>query len=344
MEIRMNVLRIIFILLMFFSCAGPDSKTVTVSQSHYEKGLTAFKKRDLITAEKELKKAVDVNGKHISARTALGDVYLEWRRFDESEKQYRAALNVDANNDGPYVGLAKLYLDKNDLTQAARNIRNALKINDNNDDAHYIQGKIKLELNESDAAAEAFKRALEINPRHAPAQALLKQIILDQGPGVSSELNISDKKNVTRAELSHLLYTGLKLDEKTVVTNIKIRDIGKHRYQREIQHMADLELMRVTERAFHPDRNITRAELAHIAQELVVLESGDPDLRSAFSETFSPFDDVTSEHPDYNAILLAFSYGLMETSIDRTFRPAASATGEEVNLFCRKIKEFMHIK
>ncbi|MEE4312430.1 MAG: S-layer homology domain-containing protein [candidate division KSB1 bacterium] len=340
----MNPLRIAVILLIVFSCAGPDSKMVTVAQSHYEKGMAALEKKDLITAEAELKKAVDKNGKHIRARTALGDVYLEWRRFDESEKQYRAALNIDKNNDGPYVGLAKLYLDKKDVAQAARNIRNALKINDNNDEAHYTHGRIKLALDDTDAAAGAFKRTLEINPQHASAQTLLKRILVDQQPEVSPIPDISAKKQVTRAELSHLLYTGLKLDERPAITHANIRDIKRHRYQREIQHMTDLELMRLSDSAFHPDRNVTRAELAHIAQELVVLESGDPDLRSAFSETFSPFDDVTSAHPDYNAILLAFSYGLMETSSDGSFRPTAQASGAEVSIFYQKVKEFMHIK
>lgn len=326
------------------TCGGSDSNLITVSQSHYEKGLAALSKKDLITAEKELKAAVDKNSRHVEARTALADVYLEWRRYREAENQYRAALDVDKNNDAPYIGLAKLYLDQEQLKEASGNISSALKIRSGSDEAHYILGLIYLKKNKFASAAEEFRSTLEINPGHASAQVQLKQAMSRLGTAGSQATDLGRKGTVTRAETSHLFVTELKLADFPAEINIRIRDIGGHRHQKEIQHIVNLGILKASNGKFQPEQHVTKADLAAIGQELIVLETGDTYLRDAFQNATSPFDDVRNSHPDYNAILLATSYGLLETTTDGKFHPAQEVIGAEVTGFLQKVKHLFHLR
>ncbi|RMH52189.1 MAG: hypothetical protein D6682_02420 [Zetaproteobacteria bacterium] len=63
--------------------------------------------------------------------------------------------------------------------------------------------------------------------------------------------------------------------------------------------------------AFHPDRPVTRFELARLAEEYLVSATGDDELHRAFVGVPSPFPDLSSNHYAFNAAFLAVSRGLM---------------------------------
>ena len=81
---------------------------------------------------------------------------------------------------------------------------------------------------------------------------------------------------------------------------------------------------------FHPDSTVTRKELAVVIQDLLVLISGNEDLRTQFVGMESRFPDVRSDIYYFNAASLAVERGLMQVGkLEGTFQPDHPVSGAE---------------
>lgn len=80
-----------------------------------------------------------------------------------------------------------------------------------------------------------------------------------------------------------------------------------------------------------PDEFITRAELAFVLEDLISLASGDASLATKYigSES-SPFVDVETSHPAFNAIMTATDRGFLQARTANHFAPTEPATPGEV--------------
>ncbi len=79
---------------------------------------------------------------------------------------------------------------------------------------------------------------------------------------------------------------------------------------------------------FYPDRPVTRAELAIVLQEIMVLLMDDQTLASRFIAGQSPFVDVRPDYYAFNAIMLGVERGILKTGAGRdVFDPEGTIRG-----------------
>ncbi|MDK2956390.1 MAG: hypothetical protein PWQ57_1886 [Desulfovibrionales bacterium] len=93
---------------------------------------------------------------------------------------------------------------------------------------------------------------------------------------------------------------------------------------------------------FRPDENITRVEMAMIFQDLIVRAMHDEALSTKFIGETSPFPDLPSSHPAFNAAMVATTRGLMGADKDfGLFKPAAPVAGVDALLSIRELKRVL---
>lgn len=93
---------------------------------------------------------------------------------------------------------------------------------------------------------------------------------------------------------------------------------------------------------FRPDENISRAEMAMILQDLIVRAMHDQALATKFIGETSPFPDLPSSHPAFNAAMVATTRGLMGADKDfGLFKPAEPVAGVDALLSIRELKRVL---
>ncbi len=93
--------------------------------------------------------------------------------------------------------------------------------------------------------------------------------------------------------------------------------------------------------AFHPDELITRANYAMMIEDILIKVTGDKDLATKFTGSASPFPDLRSDLPYFNAVMVVTSRGIMQAKDFTTgeFAPLGSVSGVDALLVIRKMKE-----
>lgn len=327
--------------LWMYSCGNPNRQFEPVSNANYEQGLRALLKKDYLSAEREFKKAIEQNDRHVAAYSALGDVYLNWCRYDDAKRHYHRALKIDHNFVQSYLGLAKLQLAQNNYKEAKLLLEEALQITKNDAEIHYLLGLLYIESKQNEQALTEFQKSLDLDPRHAAAQLKMRELQQERFNSSSEHLDLSIKRAVSRAEMAYFLIQRYKLSTDRTVSKIPIDDIQRHIAAEEIQQIVDLQFMEVINGKFYPDKLVTRRDLAKIGEGILVFNSGDQSLKTDFQKTTSPFTDLSPNDTHYNAIILSTSYGLFDSMTDGKFHPYSTVTGSEVIQFFKCLKSFI---
>jgi len=333
------VIRLFIFILLLCNCSGKNAQIYTVAQSHYEKGMQALKVRDYLTAEKELKLEIDENNQHIAAHCALGELYLKWTRLNEAERHYNKALSIDSHNTRAFIGIATIHIEKSQLNEARSDLEKVFQISNSEADAHYLLGVIELTNQNWSTSVDAFRKALEIDPHHSPAQLKLKEAQqYDQSFNIQG-LNLAQKTRIKRADVAYVLAYKLSPDHYFPPTDTRIDDIDGHWADREIKFVVDLKIMDSINDKFPPKSSITKSDLAQIGQVLIVRNMGSTALQTAFLNTTSPFKDMDSNLPFYNAVMISVSYGLLEGDADGQFHPSQDVTGGDFIQFLTRAEQ-----
>lgn len=66
---------------------------------------------------------------------------------------------------------------------------------------------------------------------------------------------------------------------------------------------------------FQPNKPLSRAELAMIAEDIFIRIKNDESLATAFVGSTSPFPDVRADHPYFNAVIFATTRGLLAADL-----------------------------
>lgn len=132
-----------------------------------------------------------------AAHARRGDIYMQWRRFDEAALDYSAALKIarsaevlasrcntyrllakfdlatnDCNEaielnpeyiDG-YVALAFLYLERRDFENAQATIEKGLTVNPDSAQLHYVLSQVELNQGHTDKAIAEMTEAIRLDP------------------------------------------------------------------------------------------------------------------------------------------------------------------------------------
>jgi len=95
---------------------------------------------------------------------------------------------------------------------------------------------------------------------------------------------------------------------------------------------------------FKPDDKVQRGEMAFILEDVLIKLTGNEKLATAyFGQDRSPFPDVKSTSPYYNAVLNMTSRGIMEGDLSGEFRVNQPVDGAEAILAIRMLQQKINI-
>jgi tetratricopeptide (TPR) repeat protein len=274
---------------------------------------------------------------------------------------------VDAN-----VGLIRLYLlgqesaSENWLSKARKAYKKAVRISPESSAAHYYMGECFKEGLMFGEASDLFKKVLDINDGYvveANDAWKLVQKIERAAPGTMIGKKIALVDQITRADIAALFIQELQIDEifaqkkvfdtsfkspekefetEKVVKTAPALDIQDHVLRTDIESVIALQIKGFEpypDHTFKPDQKIARAEYAMMIEDILIKVSRDEKLATKFIGSPSPFPDLRSDLPYYNAVMVSTTRGIMETKDLTTgeFDPMGSVSGADALLIIRKL-------
>ena len=96
---------------------------------------------------------------------------------------------------------------------------------------------------------------------------------------------------------------------------------------------------------YHPLEFINRATYAMMVEDILIKVTGDNALATKFIGQVSPFPDLRSDLPYFNAVMVLTSRGIMEAKefTSGEFAPLKPVPGADALLVIRKFKEELKI-
>lgn len=181
------------------------------------------------------------------------------------------------------------------------------------------------------------------------------------GPGTMIGKKIALVDQITRADIAALFIQELKIDEifakkkvfdttskspertfetERIVKTAPALDITDHVLRRDIEAVMDLGIKGLEpypDHTFKPDEKIAQAEYAMMIEDILIKVTGDQGLATKFIGSPSPFPDLMSDLPYYNAVMVSTTRGIMEIKDMATgeFDPMGSVSGAEALLIIR---------
>lgn len=112
-------------------------------------------------AEKELRKAIEIDPQGVDSRLDLASLCIALRRFDEAESLVNEAVKIEADNRRAKLLRGILRYHAGDLDEAERILTESLVLNTDPARAHYFLGLIHEARKNSEKALEHYRKALE---------------------------------------------------------------------------------------------------------------------------------------------------------------------------------------
>jgi len=175
---------------------------------------------------------------------------------------------------------------------------------------------------------------------------------------------IAAQDAVTRADLAALLVDELKLDQlfagripvasqiAKMQAEFTPADVLNHPFKEEVLTMMKWKVRGMepkfdeTTKAqlFKPADSVSRGEMAFILEDVLIKLTGDDKLASAyFGQDKSPFPDVRSTSPFYNAVINMTTRGIMEGELSGEFRINDPVDGADALLAIRVLNQKKNI-
>lgn len=221
-------------------------------------------------------------------------------------------------------------------------------------------------------AAELYQRVLQMDKakvREAGDEWAIVQKVQRAAPGSRHGKLIAFQESLSRADVAALFISELQLENlyrrgnpeqfdtgfkaagggrREFQTDITQRvpdatDVQSHPMRASIERVMRLRVLGLEpdpQHLFHPDAETTRAEFAIMVEDILVKVTGETKLKTRFVGQASPFPDVRSTLPYYNAVQTVVSRGLMEVK-NKTrgvFAPLDPVSGADALLVIRELK------
>lgn len=110
-------------------------------------------------------------------------------------------------------------------------------------------------------------------------------------------------------------------------------DIAPHPLREDIISVLEFEVRGLevfADGTFQPERPLTRAEAALIAEDIYVRARNDNSMATRYVGTVSPFSDVRGDHPYFNAVMFATARGIFHADVARgRFDPFGPVSGAD---------------
>jgi len=233
---------------------------------------------------------------------------------------------------------------------------------------HYFMGEAYLTALDLDRAGRMFSRVLDLNGayvKEADDRWKLLQKIQRAMPGTKTGKKIALIERMTRADMAALFLEELKIGalyarrtpnpfdtaskdpEKAGLAPAGrpgAADIANHPLRADIEGMIRIGMRGLDvypDGNFRPDEPVNRAAYAMMIEDILIRISGDNALATRFIGTPSPFPDLRSDLPYFNAVMVVTSRGIMEARdmMSGSFLPLEPVAGADALLVIRKMKE-----
>jgi hypothetical protein len=107
------------------------------------------------------------------ARINLGDRYYALRRLDLAEKEFRKAIELDPARPLAHNNLGRIFAVKGMFKEAEQEFRKELEIDPDSDKALYNLGTLNYDLGRIESAVDYWQKAVQVNPYNINANRFL---------------------------------------------------------------------------------------------------------------------------------------------------------------------------
>jgi choline-sulfatase len=164
---------------------GPDPKDMIGGLTAFRTTMTRVKQQlqagGAAAAIPTLKQLAASNDRSYEVHLALGDAYVETKKYRDALDEYTAARLLNAATSEPVVAAARVHLALNDLDAAERDVAEAERIEPRGDEALVVRGMIRERRGDAARALEDFAAAVAANSSNTQARARLAALALQAG-------------------------------------------------------------------------------------------------------------------------------------------------------------------
>ena len=347
-------------------------------EHHVSNGNKLLKSGKIDDAFSEFNRAKDLDPKHSPAYLGLGLVYGLKGDFENGFKAMKTAKKYAKVKDEEVaveIGYMRLFImgkekvEKNWLKEVEHKYKKAVKVSPDLPDPYYYMGiayKMSFEFRQ---AALEFTRVLDLDKDYveeANREYAIIQKIERAMPGTSVGKKIALLEKITRADVAALFIEEVNIDElfskrspKKFDTSFKspdkgfasgeyvkvppATDIDDHVLKADIDAVVAMGikgLQPFPDHTFKPEQNVTRAEFAMMVEDILVKITRNEKLATMFIGNNSPFPDLRSDLPFFNAVMVCTTRGILEPKDIGTgeFDPMGMISGADALLGIRALK------
>jgi len=201
--------------ILLTGCATQESrKRVAESEGHYKEGVS-FLQTDQQRAFVALQKAIELNPENFEAHYTLGSVYFQRKELPEAEREFRKATDLNHNSGEAFNYLGRTLLLQGRWSEATEALKTAtmLPLYPTPDIAFTDLGWVLEKQGDLDGAIAAYESALKTDPPNIPRSYIylwvgrlyIKQKDIPKARGALSQAKSLDPNGTVGAEASRLM-------------------------------------------------------------------------------------------------------------------------------------------
>lgn len=345
---------------------------------HVKNGNKLLKAGKIEAAYREFNRARELDPKFSPAYVGLGMVYGLKGEYDNGLKALKTAgryADGKAQKVAVNVGYMRLYilggeeLEKDWLSQVESRFYSAVRILSDRPEPYFYMGIAYKLSYEFQKALGQFNKVLELDSSYIEAAdkeyAIIQQIQRAM-PGSAVGKKIALLEKLTRADVAALFIEELEIEdlfkkrsvqkydtafrapEKGFAAGQYVKtppatDVENHVLKADIDAVIAIGikgLQPFSDHTFQPDKIITRAEFAMMIEDILIKITADDRLATKFIGNQSPFPDLRSDLPYFNAVMVCVTRNILATKDIKTgeFRPMGAVSGAQALLSIRALK------
>jgi len=347
-------------------------------QHHVKNGNKLLENGKVDAAFYEFNRAGELDTEYAPAYVGLGLVAAYRGDFADGLKTMKTARKYsrdDEQNRSVSVGFMRVYIRGGEkihrdwLALVEDEFGLAKRNGPDHPEAYYYMGvayKLSFEFSK---ASEQFKKVLQLDRgfiAEADREFALTHKIERAMPGTIYGKKIAILEQITRADAAALFIEELKIDElyakrtpkkfdssykapgKEFVSGQYVKmapatDIADHVLKADIHAVIEIGikgLQPFPDHTYRPDQMVSRAEFAMMVEDILIKITGSDGLATQFIGSKSPFPDLRSDLPYFNAVMTCTTRGIMTAKDIRAgeFDPMGLISGADALLSIRVLK------
>jgi len=378
--IRKSLLSVSLICLtMALLACGPELRkpvsAMDTPEHHSISGLRLLEQDKYSEAGREFTLAIQISPEFSQAHAGLALVKAYTADHQGAADSIKMAWKyANTRDEKLFVHISRIRLfykgmiNKGWLYDARDEFDRALKIDPQSSAAFYYMGIAYISALDFNQAGQMFRQVIDLKKEYvkeADGAWNLTQKIQRAMPGTLVGKKIALLQRITRADVAALFMEELKIDNlykrrsiKTFDTSFKDpdksktaaampampKDIADHPLKVDIEGIIGIGvrgLETYSDGLFHPGEFIDRATYAMMIEDILIKVTGDNSLATKFIGQVSPFPDLRSDLPYFNAVMVVTSRGIMGVKdfTSGEFSPLGDVPGVDALLIIRKFQE-----